>query len=212
VVEWGERGVELEHVSVSGSTPTPIESLFVAGLYIAMLEQIGCTGLSCAFPASSSAGWVFADGAAGTVPATGTGRWRFEWAGVTPRQPLPGLDDLVLENPGRDLEEGSFATRVAFLVERDLSRKWTVRDIAGDLMLSPRTLQRRLREEHTSLTAVIADSRITRARRLLVETSNSVTDIGYMLGFSDTPHFSRAFSAAEGMPPSQWRDRGTPKG
>lgn len=207
VIAWAEGSVELEHVSTSGPPPSSVESLFVAGLYLAILEQIGCQGLRCGFPASGSSEWAFSEGRGVAVPAAGTTRWLFSWAGLTPRRPLPGLDELILENPGRDLEGGSFATRVASLAERDLSRRWTVRDLAEDLMVSPRTLQRRLREERTSLTAVIAESRMARARRLLVETSHSVTDIGYMLGFSDTPHFSRTFSAAEGMPPSRWRDR-----
>lgn len=212
VVTEAESCVDLEHVSTRGPSPRPVESLFVAGLYLAMLEQIGCHGLRCAFPASDSHGWAYSGGVTLDVPATGTEHWRFQWTDFTPRRSLPGLDELILADPGRDLEAGSIATQVANLIERDLSRHWKVPDIADELMMSSRTLQRRLQAEDTSFTDIVTQCRIATACKLLVDTRSSVTDIGYMLGFSDTPHFTRTFTAAMGRPPSRWREQGLAAG
>lgn len=197
--------VELEHVALRGQEPDPAESLFVSGLYLAVMEEVGCVGMRCAFPLSASSEWVYSAGTVSDVPSEGTSRWLFEWDDFEARRPLPGLDELLLRDPGQDLEVNSLTDHVGYLVERDLSRQWRVQSIAADLLMSPRTLQRRLREEGTTLTTILIERRLARARRLLVDTTKSITDIGYMLGFSDTPHFTRTFVAATGSPPSQWR-------
>ena len=205
ILDQDEGFLELEHVSMHGPAPQPVESLFVAGLYLAMFEQIGCIGMHGGFPDSPADGWVFADGATADVPATDTGRWRFEWDGFEVRRSLPGLDDLILREPGRDLEQGPVSARVSTLVGSDLTRRWRVGDVADQLLMSSRTLQRSLHNEGTSLTRILAESRLATARRLLIDTDHQITDIGYMLGFSDTLHFTRTFAAATGAPPLQWR-------
>jgi AraC family L-rhamnose operon regulatory protein RhaS len=47
--------------------------------------------------------------------------------------------------------------------------------------------------------------RLAHARKLLRETSRSVTSIGYECGFEDITTFYRAFKAAEGTSPLAWR-------
>jgi AraC-like DNA-binding protein len=74
------------------------------------------------------------------------------------------------------------------------------------LNLSPRSLQRRLAEENTSLSAIVRAVRIREACHLLLSESGlSLTEIGYWCGFSDSPHFSREFRRALAMPPSVYR-------
>jgi AraC-like DNA-binding protein len=73
------------------------------------------------------------------------------------------------------------------------------------LNLSPRSLQRRLAEENTSLSAIVRAVRIREACHLLSESGLSLTEIGYWCGFSDSPHFSREFRRALAMPPSVCR-------
>lgn len=205
VVASTSTAVELRHVSTRGADPEPVESLFAAGLYLALFEGIGCCGLRLAFPDSERPGWVYEGAAASHVPITGTSHWRFRWDDFEPTRLPPEIDELVLADPGSSLEQTSVSAQVAGLIERDLARPWRVREVARELWLSPRTLQRRLRDEGTTLTNIVADLRMARARELLADPANSVTDVGYMLGFADSPHFTRVFSAAMGRPPSEWR-------
>ncbi|MDO8289275.1 MAG: helix-turn-helix transcriptional regulator [Parvibaculum sp.] len=68
-----------------------------------------------------------------------------------------------------------------------------------------RSLQRRLKDENTSHSAIIRALRIREACHLLGSSDLSLTEIGYWCGFSDSPHFSREFRRSLAMPPSVYR-------
>jgi len=54
-------------------------------------------------------------------------------------------------------------------------------------------------------TAYLLSLRVQEARNLLVRTNNSLTDIGYEVGFFDQSHFSRKFKEVTGLTPLQYR-------
>ena len=49
VVESADGRLVLDHMAIAGDPPLAIESLFTCGLYIALLEEIGCQDLVCSF-------------------------------------------------------------------------------------------------------------------------------------------------------------------
>ena len=51
----------------------------------------------------------------------------------------------------------------------------------------------------------LMDQRIAESKRLLTDSSLSLTEIAIKCGFSDQSHFTRAFAAAVGAPPRRWR-------
>lgn len=75
--------------------------------------------------------------------------------------------------------------------------------------LSPRTLKRRLQEEGTTYTALLADARGAAAKELLRDPSLPLGEIAVRLGFSDLSTFSQAFKRWYGVAPSIFRDRNT---
>lgn len=200
------HGVEPEHRATAGSSPSPVESLFVCGPYLELLARIGCRNLTCAFPdASTGARDVYCRGAPERVPVEGTGRWRIGWTGFEPARPLPGLDDVLLRDLPSDLTDRSTSGRVDAIVRTDPGRSWRLGEVAQQLAVSPRTLQRRLRDESRSFSEIVRSARISAAKELMSDPSRTLTDIGYVTGFSDTAHFARTFKAATGSTPSQWR-------
>lgn len=50
-----------------------------------------------------------------------------------------------------------------------------------------------------------SEMRIGEAKRLLLETNRSMTQIALELGFSSSAHFSNRFSELAGMSPTRWR-------
>jgi len=75
---------------------------------------------------------------------------------------------------------------------------------AAALHLSSRSLQRRLADEGTSYKAVLDDLRRELAMSYLREARHSISEITYLLGFSDTSSFTHAFRRWTGVAPSRW--------
>lgn len=78
-------------------------------------------------------------------------------------------------------------------------------ELAADLLnYSVRTLQRKLKEEHTSFRN-IRDSLILSSACELMEAGHSLTYISTQLGFANISHFSRAFKRISGLSPKLYR-------
>ena len=205
-----EHSLDLEHVSRDGTMPLDIESLFVCGIYLALLEQVGCSDLRVRFPqAPEGDAWVVFGSDLGRIPATGLQRWSIRWDAIEPRRALPGLDEILLKDLPPDLEEPTAMDSTRRLILSDINRRWKVADAAAALSMSARTLQRRLREEGWTYSRLVTQTRVAAAERLLDDEGMGVTDIGYIVGFADTPHFSRTFKDVTGYTPSEWRARST---
>jgi AraC-like DNA-binding protein len=114
--------------------------------------------------------------------------------------------DRELEQSSSD-EENTFIELVRGAIQRRLTGKRpTIEEIADDLHMSLRTLQRRLQSSGCSFQRVLEDARRQLARYYL---SNSVLELGeaaYLLGYEDANSFARAFRGWEGMPPRNWRE------
>ena len=79
-------------------------------------------------------------------------------------------------------------------------------DVANALFMSTRSLQRRLRDEGTTFKQLLDDTRSELAIRYLDAPQHSVTEVTYLLGFSDPSNFARAFRRWHGVSPSHYRD------
>jgi len=77
--------------------------------------------------------------------------------------------------------------------------------IAKDLYLSARTLQRRLAEAGTAYSDVLDAVRRDLAEQYIADPNRSLSEISYLLGFSELSGFSRAFRRWTGRPPSAGR-------
>jgi AraC-like DNA-binding protein len=104
-------------------------------------------------------------------------------------------------------EENTFIELVRGAIQQRLSgRRPSIEQVADDLHMSSRTLQRRLQDSGWSFQRLLDDARRQLARYYL---SNSVLELGeaaYLLGYEDTNSFARAFRGWEGIPPKHWRE------
>ncbi|MFP2957807.1 AraC family transcriptional regulator ligand-binding domain-containing protein [Myxococcus sp. 1LA] len=79
--------------------------------------------------------------------------------------------------------------------------------VAQRLGTTERTLRRRLDEEQVSFSELIDDVRKTAARNHLMDPRTSVSDLAFLLGFSEVSAFSRAFKRWYGTSPRTFRQR-----
>lgn len=78
---------------------------------------------------------------------------------------------------------------------------------AAALGVSPRTLQRKLAEAHTSFSDELAAARIRAARRLLIDSDEPLTAIAFEVGCKSLQHFSALFRRRVRESPSAFRAR-----
>ncbi|MCA9609982.1 MAG: helix-turn-helix transcriptional regulator [Myxococcales bacterium] len=208
VVASSERHLVLDHRSSVGEPPHPSEDLAACGQHLALFAEIGCQGLRARFPRTSDA-WVYEGGrCAPLAPDADYSRWEIAWDALVPtRRPMPGLDALLLANVDeRALREAPrVVTRLEEVLRGDLARSWRLEDVADALELAPRSLQRALSRAGTSFTRVLDRVRVEEAARLLEGSDLSITEIGFVCGFSDGAHFGRRFLAHRGARPSAYR-------
>jgi len=116
---------------------------------------------------------------------------------------LPGLESaLDLHNANRSLPEQV----KTLLMRRMQGQRLRIGDVASELCVSSRTLQRRLVEAGTSYQRLVDEVRQKVACGLLRSTDLETGEIAFCLGYEEINSFSRAFQSWEGMTPSQWRE------
>ncbi|MCH9681332.1 MAG: AraC family transcriptional regulator [Deltaproteobacteria bacterium] len=95
----------------------------------------------------------------------------------------------------------------AILLEGLPSGEFAVDVVARRLAVSPRTLQRRLREEGTSFKDVVGETRESLARHYLRRSELGFAEIAYLLGFEEPNSFFRAFHRWTGTTPERMREQ-----
>jgi AraC-like DNA-binding protein len=134
---------------------------------------------------------------------------------ATFEQPLAGAnpelarhnDEIVLKYLARMDKADILAVVRAAIIERLPHCEPAQDDIARSVQLSTRSLQRRLAEEHSSYRQLLDDTRRELALSYIQDPHCGATEITYLLGFSDTSSFTRAFRRWLGMTPSEYRER-----
>jgi AraC-like DNA-binding protein len=83
----------------------------------------------------------------------------------------------------------------------------TLRDVAQELGLSARTLQRRLTDTGITFQQLVEETRRELARHYLKQRTVELNEAAFLLGFEDANSFFRAFQIWEGTSPTEWRER-----
>lgn len=92
---------------------------------------------------------------------------------------------------------------IEFLPDGDCSRD----RVASALCMSPTTLQLKLSQRGTHFQQLLDDTRKELACSYLRQASRPVTEITFLLGFSDTSNFTRAFKRWTGLSPTDFRQQ-----
>lgn len=127
--------------------------------------------------------------------------------------PLPGacaelaqLNDNIANRYMAQLDKDDVVNTVRLkiidmLPSGDCSRE----KVASAMCMSPSTLQLKLAQRDTNFQDLLDAIRKELARSYVRQQSLSITEITFLLGFSDTSNFTRAFKRWEGKSPSSFR-------
>lgn len=101
----------------------------------------------------------------------------------------------------------AFLERARELIEANIEDgNFGVQELASQLGLSPRQLQRRLRETvDQSPVEFIRSLRLQRAAQLLEQQYGNVSEVAYSVGFTSLSYFAKCFREQFGMSPSEFK-------
>jgi AraC-like DNA-binding protein len=85
----------------------------------------------------------------------------------------------------------------------------TLVKVAGMLAMTPRTLERRLKESGVIYRDLVTDTRRRFALEYLKDRNRSLTEVAFLLGYSEVSAFNRAFKRWTDSTPLQYRESTT---
>ena len=104
------------------------------------------------------------------------------------------------------LAQKSFSEQAKGILKQYLAgQRPGIHDLAREMHLSTRTLQRRLTEQGITFQRLLDEARRELARHYLLHSSRELNETAYLLGYEDANSFFRAFHQWEGTSPGQWR-------
>ena len=117
-----------------------------------------------------------------------------------------GVKTLAKEKLRSIESRESLAAKVNYYIARNIGVASTsLEDVASHFNVTPRTMQRKLKQEKTSFVAIRDACRHDRALRDLADPSIDVDALAELLGFSDTSNFYHAFKRWQGVSTGAYR-------
>jgi AraC-like DNA-binding protein len=114
--------------------------------------------------------------------------------------------DAILNEQLAKLTDTDIATRCKnYLLQQLTSGSPSEDDLASAMGMSRRTLQRKLGELGLTYSDLLDETRYDLAQRYLDDQERSVTEITFLLGFSEQSAFTRAFKRWSGKAPMAYR-------
>lgn len=121
---------------------------------------------------------------------------------------LAALHDGVIERYLASLDRGDILNRARVEISDQLSTGTVTEDsVASALNMTKRTLHRKLGEHGESFRSLLRAVRTALAKGYIEDRGLTLTEIAFLLGYSDSSAFSRAFKSWFGASPSAVRSR-----
>lgn len=122
------------------------------------------------------------------------------------KQILSALEEHANEIMAKLSPEQSIVNQTQDLIRENLSQNsLNQHDIAKQLGLSAKTLQRKLKAEHASFKALVTEIRLVQAKAYLTDITLTANQISTIIGFAEPRSFYRWFQKETSLTPGQYR-------
>jgi AraC-like DNA-binding protein len=99
----------------------------------------------------------------------------------------------------------TLSAKIRSLIGRELTQNWSAAQVASVFAMSEATLRRKLASEDTTLSAILLDTRMSFALKLLQSTRQPITHIALQVGYQTPSHFAARFKGRFGFTPTAIR-------
>ncbi len=103
-------------------------------------------------------------------------------------------------------EPCSLARKLEAYLAQKLEHDTSARYVAHQFGLSPRSMRRKLAFEGTNYSCLLAGVRLKLAKNYLTNTRMTIESISFILGYSDSTSFGKAFKKWVDITPSDYRE------
>ncbi|WP_439133806.1 AraC family transcriptional regulator [Pseudomaricurvus sp.] len=122
---------------------------------------------------------------------------------------LSQVNEKIITQHLSQLDQGGLVDKVELEIANQLpSGQLKEENVAKALNLSSRTMQRHLAEEGVSFSSLLEAKRKKMAESYVRNDALAISEIAYLLGFSEQANFTRAFKRWFGVSPTQRRRAG----
>lgn len=115
-------------------------------------------------------------------------------------------NDSIIQNYLGALDQGDIITRVKQVIIQSLpSGNCNKQRTSREMAMSPSTLQQKLAERDASFQGLLNEVRQSLSLAYMEQPRVSITEMSFLLGFTDTSSFTRAFRRWTGLSPRDYR-------
>ena len=118
---------------------------------------------------------------------------------------LPHFEQLVQQQLPTHPKVNHWVQKVRrVIMKQSMNIQPSLSGISEILNISPRSLQRKLKEEGEPFQAIVTDIQQQRAINLLQQTQLNISEVAYTLGYAEPSAFRRAFKRWTGKTPKEY--------
>ncbi|WP_322803170.1 helix-turn-helix transcriptional regulator [Vibrio alfacsensis] len=123
------------------------------------------------------------------------------------------ITDVINKNKALENNDGtqrknkqtSIKNKVESLVNSDIKNKWNVDNISTSLFMSKSKLYRLLKLDNTCLSSFVLEIRLKNAKKMLLSTDLTISEIALSSGFNSSSYFCKRFKENFYCSPSDFR-------
>ena len=218
----GLDGVEMHHHSlISALPPSPAEDIVVLGVLLGLVDRMEWGELAFRWQADRPwQNWTQVSEQPQSIDETlhrvikgkATAHWQICWAqkDTSSNEKLLGIAPVDPDVSQLHSELGPWSAKVAQWLVQQLNtfavETTKIDDAAHHLGVSARSLQRQLQAEGLRYVDVLGHVR-TNLAAFRLKGAASLSEIGFVCGYTDQAHFCREFKRRVGMSPLQFRQQ-----
>lgn len=200
----GANKIVVHHTAIGhGKPPLAVEDYVVAGALAALMNIIGAKNVTLLIGNARAYPVTDTPALARVEKRGATAKWTFEWSAMADRSAMHREQQPTALATAEEWPD--IAKRIIDILLEDLMSPKSLHEVACEINMASRTLQRTLGQSGLSYSKLLAIARSRAAAWWLVHSGSPFAEVGFLCGYADQSHFTRDFQQRVGLTPARYR-------